>query len=242
MRRKLLLVATGMVALALAGIAVAGHGIGPKSVKVVAGTFDATAQRVFTRSCTTTDGKVVAVSHGLYKGAAAGDPDLTGPITIKARSLINTTDDVGVVTGRLWIATAGRRTVAGFRAVYDHGKLVGLAQGRARTPRAGLLANISADFTPAAGFAGGKIGNAAGGSAVEIGPGKCARPKPEKSEARGTVTELTPTSITVAGLTCALVGDLATKANAALDVGDRAHIRCRVIEGVNTLVWFKKKL
>jgi hypothetical protein len=43
-----------------------------------------------------------------------------------------------------------------------------------------VLANLSADFSSAGGFTNGKLGGGtAGGSAVELGPGKCAPDKPD---------------------------------------------------------------
>ena len=228
--RKLLFVCAGLVALAVTGLAVA-HGIdGAKSVKSVAGTFTATtAAGSQTRTCTTTDGKTIVVSQGKYTGLAAGDPDLTGPIKVDARSVIN--------------MTSGEDTVAHFAAVYDHGKLAGLATGHAHDPHVKLVANVSAGFSTA-GFTDGKIGNTTGGSAVELGPGKCApqpESKPEKSEATGTITTLTSSSITVASLTCALPPNMAAQVNSAFKQGDRAEIHCAVSNGQNTLVKIEKK-
>src|SRR4029078_3842485 len=92
--------AVELVALVVTSFAVA-HGIeGAKSAKAVAGTFNATGTSTSSRTCTTTDGKTIVVTDGKYTGVAAGDPDLTGPITLRARSVINTTDNVGIVEGR----------------------------------------------------------------------------------------------------------------------------------------------
>jgi hypothetical protein len=243
--RKLMLVSVGLVALSTASLAVA-HGIeGHKSAKAVAGTFFAsTAAKTETRSCTTTEGKTIEVTTGRWSGTAAGDPDLAGPIVVAARSVINTTDGVGVVEGRLRIDVAsGRDTTAGFSAVYDHGKVAGLAAGSAHDPGARLIGNLSAGFTTAGGFTDGKIGGAtAGGSAVELGPGRCASTKSttERSEARGTVSAVSSSSITVAGLTCAVPADLASKL-AGVKVGDRAEIRCTLSGSTNTLARFEKR-
>ena len=243
--RKLMLVAVGLVSLSTTSLAVA-HGIeGHKSAKAVAGTFVATtAARTDTRSCTTTEGKTIEVTNGRWSGTAVGDPDLSGPITIAAKSVINTTDGVGVVDGRLRIDVAsGRDTSAGFSAVYDHGKIAGLLAGHAHDPGVRLLGNMSAGFTTAAGFSDGKIGGGtAGGSAVELGPGRCVSTKAtaEKSEARGTVSAVSSSSITVAGLTCSVPADLASKLT-GVKVGDRAAIRCSLTGGTNTLVRFEKR-
>src|SRR6476469_640980 len=176
--RKLMLFSAGLVALLATSVAVA-HGIeGAKTAKAVAGTFTAATSNVSTRTCTTSDGKAIVVTDGKYTGTASGDPDLTGPITLRARSTINTTDGVGVVDGRLKIdVTSGRDTEAGFDAVYDHGTIAGLAAGRAHDPSAKLVANLSAAFAAATGFTGGKIGGGtAAGSAVELSSAGGCRP------------------------------------------------------------------
>src|SRR5256885_8427891 len=192
--RKLSFAAVVLIALVAAGYAVA-HGIeGAKSAKAVAGTFTATAATTSTRTCTTTTGKAIVVTDGKYTGAAAGDdPDLTGAITLRARSTVNTTDGVGVVDGRLRIDVAsGGDTEADYAAVYDHGNIAGLAVGRAHDPSAKLIANLSAGFAAATGFTTGKLGGTTvGGSAVELSSAGGCKPsetKPEKSEARGTIS------------------------------------------------------
>jgi hypothetical protein len=242
--RKLLLAAAAVAALVATSVAVADGIGGAKTAKSVAGTFSATSANVSTRTCTTTDGKSLAITDARYTGAATGDPDLTGPITLRARSVINTTDGVGVVDGSLRIDVAsGRDTHANYAAVYDHGNVAGLAAGRAHDPAARLVANLSAAFSAAGGFTGGKFGGGtAGGSAVEIGPGRCApAAKPEKSEARGTITALSATSITVAGLSCNIPADKSADVNAKFKVNDRAEIHCSLVGGQNTLTRIEKR-
>jgi hypothetical protein len=235
--RKLTLVFAMVIALVVAGLAVAHGSDGTKSATAVAGTFTAaTAANVETSTCTTSDGKAIATTRATYTGTAAGSPDLTGPITLKVRSLINTTDNVGVVSGSFRIDTAAAKdTKAEFAAVYDKGKLGGLAEGRVQDNNVQLLANLSAAFTAATGFADGKLGGATtGGSAVELGPGKCASTKKETSSARGAVSAVSATSITVAGLTCAVPATFATQI-AAVKVNDQLSIRCSLVNNVNTL-------
>jgi hypothetical protein len=166
-----------------------------------------------TKTCTTTDGKTVAITKGRYSGAASGDPDLAGPIRLAAHSVINTTDGVGFVDGRLRLDTTdgvgfvdgrlrldvpGRDTVANFTAVYDHGALAGFARGPRADPACEAARQHLRWPQLRWGFADGKLGNSAGGSAVEVGPGACL-PKPgvEKSAARGTVSALSQGSIAV---------------------------------------------
>src|SRR5262245_12657351 len=244
--RRLTFAAAVLGALVATSYAVA-HGIeGAKSAKAVAGTFSATAASVSTRTCTTSDGKAIVVTDGRYTGTATGDPDLTGAITLRARSTINTTDGVGVVDGRLRIDVAsGRDTDAGFDAVYDHGTIAGLAAGRAHDPGAKLIANLSAAFAAATGFTGGKIGGGtAAGSAVELSSAGGCRPakvRAEKSEARGAISALSATSITVAGLTCAIPADKSADVNAKFKQGDTAQIHCAFANGQNTLTRIEKK-
>ena len=240
--RKLMLVTAGVAMFATTGLAVANDFDNGKTAKAVAGTFTATTvANSQTRSCTTVDGKTITSTNATYTGTASGDPDLTGAATLQVRSTVNSTDGVGVLNGRLKIAASDGDTVAQLDAVYDHGNVAGVASGHAATRRVTLLANLSAGFSAAGGFTGGKLGGGTtGGAAVEIGPGKCAPSKPgkpitEKSEARGSVSALTSTSITVGGLTCTIPSTLTAKAG-TFKVGDRAEINCSLVGGVNTLV------
>ena len=228
--RRLLFVAATIAALTAASVAVADGIEGAKTAKSVTGTFSATQASVTTRTCTTSDGKSLSITLAKYTGSSTGDPDLTGPLTIRARSVINTTDNVGVVDGALRIDVAsGRDTHAAFAAVYDHGNVAGLALGRAHDPSARLVANLSAGGTGA-------------GSAVELGPGRCgANPAPEKSEARGTISALASTSITVAGLTCAIPADKSADVNSHFKVNDRAELHCALLNGTNTLTKIERR-
>jgi hypothetical protein len=237
MKRTIAVAAIVLVALAAAGIAVARGTDDTKNVRAVSATFAATtASRVQTRSCTTPDNKTITVSDGVYTGMSTGDPDLTGATTIRAHSVINTTDNVGLVTGTLRIDVAGRDTEAAIDTVYSSGSVAGLAVGRAHDPAARLVANLSAGFTPAGGFTGGKLGASGGGGAIELSGGSChaAKPVRENSAARGTVSANAGGSITVAGLTCSVPPELQSKA-AGFPVNSRAEIHCKLLSGTNTL-------
>ena len=246
MKRQIAIVAVGLVALSCAGLAVAKGIEGHSTATAVAGTFTATTAtgRTDTRTCTTTDGKAIVETHGTFTGASTGATDFTGPVTIDSHSVINTTDNVGTVDGSFRIDVAsGRDTYAGYSAVYSGGTIAGLAVGRAHAPSARLIANLSAGFAAATGFTSGKLGGGTtGGMAVEVSGASCksSATKPEKSEARGTVTAVSSSSITVAGLTCAVPADKA-KDVAKLAVNDRAEIHCSLSSGVNTLTRVEKK-
>ena len=244
--RKLTYAIVALVALVVTSIAVANGIEGAKSAKAVAGTFTAAAVSTSTRTCTTTDGKTIVVTDGRYAGAAAGDPDLTGPITLRARSVVNTTDAVGVVDGRFSIdVAAGRDTGGSFSTVYANGTIAGLAAGKVHQSHAKLIANLSATFDAAtAGFTSAKLGGGtAGGQAVELGAGSC---KPnhvtsQKSEAHGTIAALATDSITVAGLTCAIPADKSADVNAKFKSGETVEIKCALVGTVNTLTRIEGK-
>jgi hypothetical protein len=249
MKRTLILASATLVALVATGFAVA-HGIdGTKSAKLVSGTFTTgTPSQFKTRSCITSDGKTLVATEGVYTGIAAsttaGNTDLTGPITVKARSLINSTDGVGVVSGTLKIDVASSGdTVAHFDTVYSAGQIAGLASGHAQDPHAKLLGNLSSTFNSGStgGFSGGKLGGGtSGGAAVELGPGQCepTQAVKETSEARGTVAA-SGTSVTVASVSCTVPASLQAKVTSL--VGMRAEIHCSLSGSVNTLVKIDKK-
>lgn len=237
MKRTLTLAALVVAALAAASIAVARGLNDTKNARAVAGTFTATtASHVNTKTCTTPDNKALVVTDGTYSGTASGDPDLTGNATLRAHSVINTTDGVGRVTGTLRIDVSGRDTQAQFDTVYSGGSVAGLAVGHAHDPAARLVANLSAGFTSSGGFTDGKLGGSAGGSAVELTPGTCRpmRTIKEHSAARGTVSANSGSSITVAGLTCTVPPNLQSKAT-RFPTGSRAEIHCTLVSGANTL-------
>ena len=244
MKRTLVGAVAAVAVLVTAAIAVADGFDGGKSIKAVSGGFNATnASRVTQRTCTTSDGKTIVVTDGVYSGTGTGDADFTGNATLHARSTINTTDAVGVVSGTLKIdVSSGRDTVAQLTGVVGGTSFAGLAVGHAHDPAARLVANVSGGFSPTGGFSNAKIGGTAGGSAVELTPAGCkpARTPPNKSEARGTVTANGNGSITVAGLQCTVPTSLQAKV-ATIALNSRAEIHCELVNGVNTLTRVEKK-
>jgi hypothetical protein len=233
------------VAAALAATAAAvAHAVTGRASHTVAGTFAATAaSRIQSHTCTTADGKTITTTTGTYTGTASGDPDLTGAATITARSTINSTDGIGIVSGTLRIDPgSGRRTVTSFNSVYSGGQIAGLAVGRAHAPAADLVANVSASFSASGGFTDGKIGGSVGGAAVEVAGVRCSRVQVvhERSDASGVVSTVSSTSITVAGLTCAVPSNLQARV-ARFAQGSHAAIRCRLENGANTLVGIERR-
>ena len=239
--RKLVLITAAVVALAGAGLAVA-HGFDSKSVKSVSATFTATsAQDVRTSTCTGSDGHVYATNKGTYTGTATStDASLNGTLTIYAESLIDTTANIGTVTGKLQIGSGGDEDETHFEAVYSGGNVAGIAEGHTQTPHTSLLANLSAAYSATGGFTNGKLGGgASGGDAVETIAGGCQptpTPKPDRIVVHGAVTAVSTGSITAAGVTCTIPLELQTKvAGLGLVVGSQVNMTCTVSGGTNTL-------
>jgi hypothetical protein len=225
--------------LAIAGVAVA-KGLEVQAVKQVGATFTATSvTNSSTRTCTNADGTFV-VTRARYTGtASSSEPSLNGPLRLDVESLINTTKNLGVVYGRVRIDTSSNRdTHASLQAVYANGQLHGLVSGRVSRPSAGLLGDLSSAFSATGGFTNGKLGGTdGGGGAVSLQRGDCRRAKPapvQRVHAKGAVTAVGSTSISVAGVTCAVPSALARRVS-EVRTGDVVELRCELQNGVLTL-------
>jgi len=227
--RRLILAACGIAALAAAGVAVA-NGIGDKSIKSLTASFTATTvSDSRTRTCTNADGSWVLTKARYGGTSTSADADLNGPVTFTIESLINTTKNLGTLRGRGSVDVSGRDTTFKLDAVYSTGKANGLLAGQAHEPSERILGNVSFDFSSTGGLTNGKIGDTAGGgAAVDLERGRCepGTSAAEKVEARGTVSAVSSTSITVAGVTCVVPSELASKVG-SLAVGDEVRITCR---------------
>jgi len=232
-------------ALAAAGIALA-SGNDARTITKVSGTFTATTLwgRSSTSTCTTSNGRQLTTTRATYTGTAAGPADLTGPVQITTSSTIDTAGAVGTMNGRLTISpSGGGRTDLQLSGVYDGGTVVGLVTGHSATRSVQLLGNVSAGYSPTGGFTNGRIGGSAGGSALELAPTRCGpvkQPPRERSTAEGAVSAVSATSITVAGLTCAVPSTLAAQV-AAFKVGDQVRIECTTVSGTSTLTGIGKR-
>ena len=245
--RKLVWITAAIAALAGAGMAVA-HQIDSKSIKSVSATFTAaTASVVKTSTCTGTDG-TYATTRATYTGTAtSSEPTLNGPVSIDTESLVNTTTNVGVVSGKISFGSGDNGNNTRFAAVYSNGNIAGLATGRGGEDHGNgngsggqLLANLSAAFSTTGGFTNGKLGGGtSGGDAVLVLSGGCqpaATPKPDTISVQGAVSTVSATSITAAGVTCVIPPELtATVAALALVSGSQVEMTCTAAAGVNTL-------
>ncbi len=228
-------------ALALAGVAVA-DSVGAKSISQLTATFSATTvSELSTRTCTNADGTWVDTRARYSGSATSAHPDLNGPLTVRARSLINTTKKLGLVEARGQVDVAGPDTVFRLDGVYADGKVAGLLVGRGHDPATRLVGDVSAAFGASSGFTNGTIGSTeADGAAVALERGPCPGPLAETVRAKGKVDAVSQTSITVAGVTCDVPASLASRVS-GLAVGDQAEVTCRRQEGKLVLVKVEKK-
>ena len=237
--KRIVLLTAGVAALVFSGLAVA-HASLSHSIKGVSATFTATTvSNLRTSTCVGAEGNPFTYTRATYSGTATStDPTLNGPVTLDLSSYINTTTGYGTVAGKLRITTANNgHTDAHIDAVASHNAFAGLAAGRV-DGQTWLLANVSADFAPATGVANGKLGATAGGDAVEGVPGRCVKPsppKPQRIHAVGYTTAVSATSVSAAGVTCAVPADLASFVQSHVSIGTRVDLKCLVSNGTPTL-------
>lgn len=231
--RPIVLATCAAAAVAAAGVAVAGS-IGTSAIKPVTATFAATTvlgSKV--RTCTTPAGTLTVTALDLSGSTASSDPALNGSARIRLTAVVDTAKQAGVVEGVLRIDTHGARdTIARLDGVYANGRVHGLLRGSAERPFQRLAANVSADFSASTGLTNGRIGDTvAGGGAVLVQPGRCpAEAAREKVEATGTVSAVSDTSITVAGVSCSVPASLVEEVR-KVKVADRVRISCRSENG-----------
>ncbi len=149
MRKLTWVVAAALVALVVAGAAVAHERRSGTGIKAVAAHFTATpTSKTETRTCTEPGqgGAVWHLTKGLYTGTSTGD--LAGAITVRTQSTINTATGLGYTKGKVELrdAASGKLVAkADLQAVNtQNGVLNGFLRGR--TTDGLLLANFTATF------------------------------------------------------------------------------------------------
>ena len=167
MSKKRLALLGLIVAAALAAAGVAAAHRGAPSVQSISATFDATtvAQRYLT-TCSVNGGDTFQATKATYTGTAtSSDPRLTGALTIRAWSLVDTTNGVGHLFGNFRIVGTGRNRAHGtLNAAIAGGKASGLARGFVRGRWGHIVASLGASFDPTAGFSSGSIGTGTAGA------------------------------------------------------------------------------
>ncbi len=131
-----------------------------------------------TETCAASDG-TYQLTTATYTGTAtSSDARLNGDVQLRARSVVNTTTKLGFLDGNLRIRGTNGGASGNVHAAIANGAAVGSVVGEGNRPEAKLVASISAAFTPATGFAGGKLGSgSANGAGVLYVRGDCRKPR-----------------------------------------------------------------
>lgn len=251
MRRTIVIALVAAVALTTAGIAVAT--LGPSGVSATTATFSAARSHGETRTCTG-NGSTYEITRGRYVGTidfAEPNNELDGPLTIDARSVLNTTTGIGYVDA--WVrGRDGDRTVRGrlVGTLDGSGKVDGFFQGRASHRSGVLLGAVSATFTAAGGFADGRLGNGTTSLPAVLVGKPCTSTKPAgiavRLLVRGDVAAIAPDAITVnprdgsPAQSCKLKAGV-SPSTAGIAVGSKVEIRCGLVQGEMTLLKLKSR-
>jgi hypothetical protein len=153
-----------VAALAAVGVAAA-HGRAT-SVQAASASFAAaTVSNMSQVTCSVTGGDTFQATRATYTGeASSSDPRLVGALTIRAWSLVDTTNGVGHVYGIFHIKGAGTRAHGTLNAALANGKASGIARGFVRHRWGRIVASLGSTFDPNAGFSAGSLGGSTTGA------------------------------------------------------------------------------
>ena len=175
-RKRLALVLLVVVAaLSVAGVAAARK---PTSVQAASATFDAT--NVSNKSqvtCSVTGGDTFQATKATYTGTSvSSDPRLAGALTIRAWSLVDTTNGVGHVFGQFRIKGPGTAAHGTLNGAIANGEASGIARGFVRHNWGRIVASMGSAFDPNAGFSTGSLGGPTSGAGFIRSGRWCAPP------------------------------------------------------------------
>ena len=165
-------------ALIVAGIAAA-HSQWTQSTQAAAADFTATSvSQSRSNTCTGSDGTYQDMTATYTGTATSSNTQLNGPLEIHARSVVNTTEQLGWLDGSFRVRPAsGGGVNASFHAAIANGNLVGLTTAGSHDGGK-LVASLSSAFTQAGGFTSGKLGSGAStGAGVLFTQGSCTKVK-----------------------------------------------------------------
>jgi hypothetical protein len=173
-KRLVLLALPVVVAFAAAGIAIAATSSGAQAASATFAATTVSNSKVV--SCSVNGGDTLASTVATYKGtASSADDRLAGDITIRARSLVDTTTGLGRVVGVFRISSGNGNTAHGkIDAAFASGAASGLVTGRVRDPGGRLVLTLSSPFDPSSGFqSGSKLGTGSVAGAGVVLSGGC---------------------------------------------------------------------
>jgi hypothetical protein len=176
-KRLMLLGLLAVAALTVAGVAAA-HGSRP-SAQTATATFTATTvSNLQQAACSVNGGDTYQVTTATYSGTAVStDTRLAGTLTIRARSIVDTTTGVGHVRGVFRIRGTATAAHGEINAAISNGQAAGLARGEVRHPSGRLIASLGSTFDPSTGFASGSLGaGSTTGAGVVLVGGWCQAP------------------------------------------------------------------
>lgn len=252
MRKTIIVGTVAALALTLAGVAVA-H-LKPSGSTAAAGEFSAARERADTRTCTGPDGRY-EITRGRYAGTAtSSDEALAGPIELQVKAVYNVDKKIGWLEGWLRIRKGDddRRSKGRFWATLGDGGVVnGFVHGRVSHHYAALFSGLTATFSPAGGFASGKLGGSGGQTNVAVLVGRpCtgrsdSQPTAVKLSVKGEIAEITATSVSVKPNDGSQAQACARKdgRSPSLDgyaVGTKVEMGCALVDGTMTLLKIKK--
>ena len=175
-KRLVLLGVIVAVALSAAGVAAA-HGR-TTSVQAASATFAATTVSNMSQvTCSVTGGDTFQATLATYSGSSlSSDPRLAGALTIRAWSLVDTTNGVGHVFGKFRIKGPGTQAHGTLNAALANGSASGIARGFVRHKWGRIVASLGSTFDPNAGFSLGSLGGSTAGAGFIRSGRWCAPP------------------------------------------------------------------
>jgi hypothetical protein len=167
-------------ALSAAGVAAARK---PTSVQAASATFAAqNVSRLSQVTCSVTGGDTFQATKAIYTGtSSSSDPRLAGALTIRAWSLVDTTNGVGHVFGDFRIKGPGTRAHGTLNGAIANGEASGIARGFVRNQWGRIVASMGSTFNPNTGFSTGSLGGSTAGAGFIRSGEWCAPPHWPKS-------------------------------------------------------------
>jgi hypothetical protein len=175
-KRLALVVLVVVAALAAAGVAAARGKT--TSVQAASATFAATTVSNMSQvTCSVTGGDTFQATKATYSGTSlSSDPRLAGALTIRAWSLVDTTNGVGHVFGRFRIKGPGTQAHGTLNAAVANGNSSGIARGYLRHTWGRIVASLGSTFDPNTGFSLGSLGGSTAGAGFIRSGRWCAPP------------------------------------------------------------------
>ena len=178
MSRKRLALLGLIVAAALSAAGVAAARGRTTSVQAASATFTATdVSQLSQVTCSVTGGDTFQATKATYRGTSlSSDPRLAGALTIRAWSLVDTTNGVGHVFGNFRIKGPGTRAHGTLNGAIANGETSGIARGFVRHQWGRIVASMGSTFNPNTGFSTGSLGGSTVGAGFIRSGRWCAPP------------------------------------------------------------------